>query len=292
MSRKTLRRIYASSPREVFFSGGEATLRGLEFFKLAQELGPKAQHHLQTNGLLINEEWADFLGRNRWIVGVSHDGPFSTRPQQEKAEDAILALATEEVEYTILCTVTKANVGYPEETLRALAKLGTFMQFIPAKARFVGDTKYTVTGEEFKAFLEVIAREVKPGGIEVSVRNFQEGASAWMGRPISCEQTERCGTYMLIHPDGDVATCDFFPDWRLGNIHDEGASLAKMFRSGRMEAFRSLKQTATPECSACPVYPSCRKGCPADRYLVGGTHSTLSPLCAAHTYVGKITKPR
>jgi len=69
---------------EVVFSwqGGEPTLRGLDFFRRVVALQKKyskpfqrVENDLQTNGILIDEEWAQFLRDNRFLVGLSIDGP-------------------------------------------------------------------------------------------------------------------------------------------------------------------------------------------------------------------------
>ena len=66
----------------IAFQGGEPTLAGLDFYRdlvayvTAHENPKKLKIHyaLQTNGYLINEEWAAFLGENHFLVGVSLDG--------------------------------------------------------------------------------------------------------------------------------------------------------------------------------------------------------------------------
>lgn len=66
----------------MLWQGGEPTLRGLDFYKLALKLCDKyrrpdqvVKHALQTNGTLINAEWARFLFDNDFLVGISLDGP-------------------------------------------------------------------------------------------------------------------------------------------------------------------------------------------------------------------------
>jgi len=70
-------------PGEVSFAwqGGEPTLLGLEFFRRAVALqaryagGRRVANALQTNGVLIDDRWAEFLAEHRFLVGVSIDGP-------------------------------------------------------------------------------------------------------------------------------------------------------------------------------------------------------------------------
>jgi len=63
------------------WQGGEPTLLGLNFFKRVIELqkpfaGTKTiTNSLQTNGTLLTDEWCAFLRRNKFMVGISIDGP-------------------------------------------------------------------------------------------------------------------------------------------------------------------------------------------------------------------------
>ena len=62
------------------WQGGEPTLMGLDFYKRAIELEKKYGHNqivgngLQTNGILLNRNWASFLKEYDWLVGISLDG--------------------------------------------------------------------------------------------------------------------------------------------------------------------------------------------------------------------------
>ena len=69
---------------EIVFSwqGGEPTLLGLEFFTKIVALqrkyaktGQRIENDLQTNGTLLDEDWAGFLKEHGFLVGLSIDGP-------------------------------------------------------------------------------------------------------------------------------------------------------------------------------------------------------------------------
>ena len=64
------------------WQGGEPTLMGIAFFREIIELqkrhessGQMAGNSLQTNGILIDDEWARFLAESSFLVGLSLDGP-------------------------------------------------------------------------------------------------------------------------------------------------------------------------------------------------------------------------
>ena len=69
------------------FQGGEPTLAGLDFFKFftaavdKRSAGVKVNYALQTNGLLLNEEFTGFLKDSGFLTGLSLDGPAALHNQ-------------------------------------------------------------------------------------------------------------------------------------------------------------------------------------------------------------------
>lgn len=76
------------------FQGGEPTLAGLDFFRALIEIEKKHNHRgieihnsLQTNGIVIDEEWARFLHDNHFLVGLSLDGYEQLHDENRKFPD-------------------------------------------------------------------------------------------------------------------------------------------------------------------------------------------------------------
>ena len=67
---------------EFLWHAGEPLTVGLDYFRNATRLceqynhnGIEIQHTVQTNGVLITQEWCDFFNEHNYCVGVSIDGP-------------------------------------------------------------------------------------------------------------------------------------------------------------------------------------------------------------------------
>jgi serine-type anaerobic sulfatase-maturating enzyme len=137
---------------EVVFSwqGGEPTLRGLDFYRRAVALqkqyarpGQRIENDLQTNGVLLNEEWAAFLKEHRFLVGLSIDGPRELHdrfrvnkggaPTFDKVMSAVTLLRKFGVPFNTLTCVHRLNATRPLDVYRFLRReLGsTYIQFIP-----------------------------------------------------------------------------------------------------------------------------------------------------------------
>ena len=137
---------------EVVFSwqGGEPTLRGLDFYRKVVELqrkyakpGQRIENDLQTNGTLLDEEWAHFLKEHRFLVGLSIDGPQDLHDKYRVSKrgaptfDAVFAsarlLQRFGVPFNTLTCVNRFNACRPREVYRFLRReIGsTYLQFIP-----------------------------------------------------------------------------------------------------------------------------------------------------------------
>ncbi len=145
--------IEAQTGDEVVFSwqGGEPTLMGLDFFERAVGLqhkykkpGQRIENDLQTNGLLLDAAWIDFLKRNKFHVGLSIDGPrefhdaFRRTRNDRSTFDFVMRAAgllrDAEISFAALCVVNRVNAKHPELVYRFLAdEVGTWrIQFTPA----------------------------------------------------------------------------------------------------------------------------------------------------------------
>jgi uncharacterized protein len=132
------------------WQGGEPTLAGLDFFRRALELqdehrrpGTVIENTLQTNGTLLDDRWCRFLHDNRFLVGLSVDGPCALhdlyrrdrkgQPTCEKVVQAARAMRRHRVEFNTLTVVNRANARHPLQVYRFLRNvIGTrYMQFIP-----------------------------------------------------------------------------------------------------------------------------------------------------------------
>ena len=63
------------------WQGGEPTLLEIDYFRKIVELQKKynngkiINNSIQTNGLLLNDDWCEFFTENNFLVGISIDGP-------------------------------------------------------------------------------------------------------------------------------------------------------------------------------------------------------------------------
>ncbi|MBQ6836465.1 MAG: anaerobic sulfatase maturase, partial [Clostridia bacterium] len=275
--------------------GGEPTLAGLDFYKQVVAVekkylpkGWQVWNNLQTNGLIINDEWCKFLRDNRFDVGLSIDGDKLTHDKNRRDKggnptyDRIYKAAQKLKSYGImpdlLCTVNAETVKNPLEVYRALRAHDTgWAQFIPVVVRDENGNidPISVTPETYGYFLcAVFDQWVKNDLGKLDIQLFAETAKVWAGGKAGvCHLAETCGQVLVCEEDGSIYSCDHFVDneHRLGNLMAN--NMAKLAHSERQIAFGNAKKDRlTDECKACQYLNVCNGGCPKDRFGENGQY--------------------
>jgi uncharacterized protein len=277
------------------WQGGEPTLMGLDFFRRAVELqqkyrkpGTSITNTLQTNGVLLDDEWASFFKRHDFLLGVSLDGPAhlhdvyrvdkGSQGSHDRVRRGIALLQKHNVDFNILCCISAANADYPLEVYRYFRDLleAQFIQFIPIVERmnqtgFQEGTKVTarsVSGRQYGRFLiEIFNEWVRRDVGKVFVQIFDVALSVWFGQAAGlCIFEETCGTALAMEHNGDLYSCDHYvePAYFLGNIEEE--NLLPLATSREQTRFGQAKKESLPEyCRKCEVRFVCNGGCPKDR---------------------------
>ncbi len=330
--RNTIQSSPAEGPVTFTWQGGEPTLLGLAFYKQALALqrhygaGRTIQNTFQTNGTLIDDEWAAFFAENQFLIGLSLDGPAhihdryrryrSGAPSHHLVMAALERLQRHGVAYNIMACVDRHSSQHPAEIYRFFKSLGVrFIQFIPIVERLAG-TAYAeegfslqgpgVKGEASVApfaveplawgqFLTTIFEEWRRFDVgSVYVMNFEWSLAAYMGEPgVVCVHQENCGRAVITEHNGDVFSCDHFvyPEYKLGNLTSD--SIAQMVDSARQQAFgRAKSETLPAQCRSCKYLGGCWGGCPKHRFLttVDGEPG-LNYLCGGYWHYLKHISP-
>lgn len=292
--------IEAQSTPNVLFTwhGGETFLRPLSFYQKALALqrqyagGRNIDNCIQTNGTLITPEWAKFLHDNRWLVGVSIDGPQefhdeyrrnkAGRPSWAKVMHGIDLLNKHNVEWNAMAVVNDYNADYPLDFYRFFRdELGAkYLQFAPIVEAPQGTiSPESVSPEQWGTFLCTIFDEwVRRDVGEQFVQLFDATLANWMGvAPGVCSMARDCGHAGVIEWNGDVYSCDHFvfPQHKLGNIHQN--SIYELMNSPQQQEFSKLKQgTLTDDCRQCQWLFACNGECPKNRILPDGRNYLCS----------------
>jgi uncharacterized protein len=299
------------------WQGGEPTLLGLDYFRRVVALqrryasGKRIENALQTNGILLDDAWAEFLAAERFLVGVSIDGPDALhdrlrvdhggRATRARVEAAIALLQKHRAEVNTLTCVQRENGAHPLEVYRFLRDLGVrHMQFIPVVERAADGApgvehqvrgaptrvaSWSVGPEQYGRFLCAVFDEwVRRDVGRVFVQSFEVALGAWMGQESSlCLFRPTCGLALAVEHNGDLYACDHFVDRAhlLGNL--TRTPLRTLVESQAQGAFGRGKLVLPQRCHTCEVRFACHGGCPKDRFVaVAGDQTLASYFCPSY----------
>lgn len=281
----------------IAWQGGEPTLMGLDFFRRAVAAGKKyarpgqrVVHSIQTNGLLVDEEWCRFLHDNDFLVGISLDGPRELHDAYRRDKGgnsvfdrvvrAVRLMQEHGVEFNILCTVNAANSRHPHDVYRFFRDdLGArYVQIIPIVEREndTGDqegTRLTARSVEPSAYgrflIDIFDEWVRRDVGTMFVTFFDNVLTSYVhGESSVCAFRRECGDALALEHNGDLYACDHFvePARLLGNILR--TPLAELVASEKQRAFGRAKAETLPRvCRECRFLFACGGECPKNRVL-------------------------
>ena len=274
--------IEAQTMPEVLFTwhGGEPLLQPLSFYRKALELqqryarGRQIDNCLQTNGTLLTDEWCEFLRENRFLVGISIDGPQTYHDAYrcrsfEKVMRGIRLLQKHHVEWNAMATVNHLNADDPVGFYRFFKEIGCqYLQFTPVVEPSLCDT--SVTPEQWGRFICGVYDEwVKADVGQIFVQLFDATLANWAGEsPGICSMSPTCGRAAVMEANGDVYSCDHFvfPEYRLGNIRQQ--SLTEMLYGERQQQFgRNTRASLPRQCRECRFLFACHGECLKNRFI-------------------------
>ncbi|MBR6228840.1 MAG: anaerobic sulfatase maturase [Eubacterium sp.] len=299
------------------FQGGEPMLAGLAFFKKAIEFQKqynkkniRIENTIQTNGLLINREWAEFFAENNILLGVSLDGPaelhdaYRRDAKGEPTFDRVMAsieiLNECHVNYNILTVVTSETCAHAKELYTFYRRRRfPFVQLIPCMDEQHRDdekkvNQFAVDPEKYGTFLceffDKWYRDYERGyrmehGQKMpplDVRMFSNLAQMAAGYPAEeCGMCGHCTCYMVVEGDGSIYPCDFYctDEWKLGTVADDFNDLVQ---SEKAAEFICLSETLPEACRTCEHLPLCRGGCRRWRETGAPGHFDVNYLCPAY----------
>lgn len=288
---KSLR--YARDSCAFMFQGGEPTLAGLDFYRgLIDSVGRHNRRALpisyaiQTNGYALDDTWADFFSKHKFLVGLSLDGPRDIHDENRRGADgggsfsrvtsAAALLERHRVDFNILTVVTRRSARAAVSIYNYFANQGfRYQQFIPCIEGFGTGTARNnansgaLDSELYGKFLcrlfDIWYADIMSGKY-VYNRTFENWVGILLGRPPeNCGMAGVCSVQYVVEADGSVYPCDFYvlDSFRLGSLLTD--SFEEIDRRRNEIGFIEASAITDPACTACEYRTLCRGGCRRDR---------------------------
>lgn len=317
---KLIKDYIVSQPQEkieFIWHGGEPTLLGVDYFRRALELqqqhanGKEIVNSFQTNGTLIDDEWAEFLAANNFLCGLSIDGPqrfhdnhrryLNGQGTWEKVVECARIFRKHGVEFNTMSVVNATNSKHPVAVYNFLKEIGSkYMQFSPIAERICTDEaeplsivtntyskeaaimRENVSAVDWGNFLcRIFDQWVKTDVGTYFVNYFDNTLAAYVGQaPNLCSMAPYCGCSLAIEHNGDAFCCDHFvfPEYRLGNLSD--TDIAELAKSDKQLYFEQNKQDSlSRQCKSCQYLNACGGDCPKNRFVTNSDGEAISCLC-------------
>ncbi len=265
------------------FQGGEPTLVCIDYYKrfvsyVKEWEDIQVSYSIQTNGVLIDDDWCIFLKENNFLVGLSFDILQNCHDNirvdsvgngtYKRVAKTIHLLEKNNIEYNVLCTLTNSIARYPKQIWDTICKLDLdYVQFTPCINNYGYDEKslHSLTPKRFASFYKSLFKywfESISKGKYRSIKFFDDIVNLMaFGIPTSCGINGTCLPQLVIEADGSVYPCDFYclDEYKLGNITSD--SITSMLRSEKLGSFINRIDFRPKLCEECPFRSFCGGYC-------------------------------
>ena len=265
---------------EIIWHGGEPLLAGKEFFRdvIEEELkiSKNFTNLIQTNGILLDEEWVRILKRGRFKIGISIDGPEdihdfyrvsrSGMPTFKTVEKKIKMVRDLKVSVGPVSVVSKRSVSYGKEIFSFLYDMGLKkMNFSPCPDPGM---PYAIVGKEYGEFLLTVFREwIRIDDPDVKIVPLSSFMQALIGgNPTICHHQADCSNFLSVDADGGVYVCGRsvgVESRKIGNIKTQG--FGSISKDDRYLSIKHDMSNISAECKSCEWLPACNNGCPLNK---------------------------
>jgi len=281
--------------------GGEPLLLGKSFYDRAWGLtdtdkGLKVKHILQSNMLLLDDDWVDLLRRYDVHISSSVD-PIGQdrilkdgRQQYPEWLDKFILAASGGLHLGLVFTVTPSHIDRYKDIYNFFKNLQSLSSrpvgvrlnpVYPAGAATKLNPAELINPVDYGEFLCRIWDLWSKDGRSFPLSPLMDWSD---GKGTTCEFSGRCQeNFIEISGNGDVHHCGRFTDAGLvlGNI--TSAKLVDILKHPAMkELYRRTELLKEGPCNGCPFWELCMGGCPCHAYTTFGEITRETPYCRAY----------
>lgn len=293
------------------WTGGEALLVGLDFFKKVVEYQKKYatksyENGVQTSGNLYDEELFDFLIENDFGISTTIDGTpeihnanrptHDNKPSFDNVQRTRKYIMDKGRSCGFISTITKNNLGHEKEMLDFFRELGLHSfhsnPYIYYEKNVVKDKDIALSTEDFaRYFIAEFNAWLESGKVEPIPTTIDDILNCLKSRRPShntiCTYGGRCLTnFIALTPNGDAYNCPKFTgssNMILGNIKEKHIKDILSTESPQISKMIDDRISAINKCEEkqCGYFYICNGGCPYHSFIAsnGENVSHLDCLC-------------
>jgi len=308
---------YNQNGKAIFiWHGGEPTLAGIDFYRnvisiqtdICNKLNvPFPVNRIQTNGVLIDEDWAIFLKENKFGVGISIDGPkevhdahrmyLSGKGSFDDVFKSVEILNKFKVPTAAGAVITKISLENPIRLFTFFSSNFSCFDFSPLFSPSISNQcdGTFITPEEFTSFtIQLFDYWWETDNPRIRIEMFKNYIEASLGyTPRRCSMSNGCHKFLSVDGDGSVFPCGRFaglPEFLLGNITNN--NFYEIQDSHFYKSYLDQAEFAPSECKECKWYFACHNGCTASRYIGNLKFVEKTPYCNSNRIILNHVKNR
>jgi radical SAM/SPASM domain protein of GRRM system len=259
-------------------------------------------HSFQTNAILIDHAWADFIKARDLRIGVSVDGPAFLHDRFRKTRkgtgtlerviEGMHRLRERGVPFHVITVLTRASLDYPDELFdfyqsQGIGRVGFNIEEIegPNTSSSLSAPSARSALERFLSRFYDLAERAAPS---LYVREFESMRGALLhssGRPpldhqstplailsVDCE-----GNFSTFSPELLGLPSTHYDGFALGNILTH--SLADTLVSPRLQAMEGDIRAGIERCrTTCAYFNYCGGGAPVNKYFENGSFDSTETM--------------
>lgn len=295
------------TPTNLYWHGAEPLLAGIEFYSeicawTRSLFGIDAvQHHIQTNGFLLNDEWFDLFIQEHITTGVSLDGPPDLHDSHRRTRSGkgtfdrvfgnIMMAREKKLFFDVLCVITRNTLGREDELFDFFSEYKIdfgFEPIVPENEQM--EYELAITPSEYaqvatrlfdRWFFQTDRR------LRMVVPPYHYLMAILEGGNTCCIFSGSCANhYITVSPNGQVHSCIMFarhPELSYGNIAE--IDLSQVLNSQVRRRFLASRIDTISECQQCQWAALCRGGCPHRAFVKHGDMMRPDAFCKSYQVI-------
>ena len=285
---------------QVIFHGSEPLLAKDAVFAGIEQFADQFSFGIQTNATLLDDQALDFIKRHEISVGISLDAHQAAIANKNRRNwhgkgyfDKLVSVLEKLAgypNYSVICTVTKANVNYLSEIVdffhdhRVNVAMLNPVRCTQAGGRALKPDNF-ILAEQLNKALDRSRELYERTGHKLVIANFANvltGIVAPTARRLMCDISP-CGggrCFFAVGATGDVFPCSEFigiPEFNSGNLFQN--KIEDLLNSSAVKQITGRKVEDIKPCSTCAVRHFCGAPCPAEVYMCSNTLHAPPPYC-------------
>jgi uncharacterized protein len=281
-------------------------------FRVIERLtGREIDHSMQTNGMLINDHWCEFIKRHRLKVGVSIDGPAFIHDAHRKTRSGkgthaqvmagVALLRKHNIDFHVIAVISEESLDHADQIFNFfldhdICRVGFNIEEVEGVNTSSTLTAETVE-ERMKAFFERTHSLQKASGGRVSIREFER---AYLSIALSAgddengyKHNDQVVPFGIISVDHEGNFSTFSPellgmknetygDFLFGNVRTHG--LREALESEKFRKVFADIETGVRLCSeSCEYYAFCGGGAPSNKYYENSLFASTETMFCRYT---------